>query len=115
MKPKYQILVVDDDPRVVVLVADVLEHMGYKVSIARNGIEGLEKAKKEMPDLIILDVKMPGMDGYEVCSRLKADAKTGTVPILMLTASGDSREIAKGLDIGADDYLPKPYDKDVLE
>ncbi|MGC1378537.1 MAG: response regulator [Anaerolineales bacterium] len=115
MKPNHRILVVDDDPDVVVLVGDVLKHMGYQVSTARNGVEGLEKAKKEIPDLIILDVMMPEMDGYEVCSRLRADPKTRILPILMLTAKGYLRDKVKGLDTGADDYLPKPYEKDELE
>lgn len=115
MNSNKRILVVEDDPRVVIFVTDTLEYMGFVVLIARNGIEGLEKAKKEKPDLIILDVMMPEMDGYEVCRRLKTDRKTEHLPILMLTAKGQIQDKVKGLDIGADDYLAKPYDKEEFE
>lgn len=115
MSSKQRILVVEDDPHVVIFVTDTLEYMGFKVLIARNGVEGLEKAKKERPDLIVLDVMMPEMDGYEVCRRLKADIKTKNLLILMLTAKGQIQDKVKGLDIGADDYLAKPYDKEEFE
>jgi CheY-like chemotaxis protein len=115
MDSKNRILVVEDDPHVVIFVTDTLEYMGFEVLVARNGIEGLEKAKKEKPNLVILDVMMPEMDGYEVCRRLKADTKTSRLPILMLTAKGQIQDKVRGLDIGADDYLAKPYDKDEFE
>ncbi len=115
MTSKKRILVVEDDPHVVIFATDALEYMGFEVLIARNGIEGLEKVKKEKPDLIILDVMMPEMDGYEVCRRLKADPKMSHLPILMLTAKGQIQDKVKGLDTGADDYLAKPYDKDEFE
>jgi DNA-binding response OmpR family regulator len=115
MNSKKRILVVEDDPHVVIFVTDILEYMRFEVLIARNGVEGLEKVKKEKPDLIILDVMMPEMDGYEVCRRLKSDTRTQHLPILMLTAKGQIQDKVKGLDIGADDYLAKPYDKEEFE
>jgi DNA-binding response OmpR family regulator len=115
MNSKKRVLVVEDDPHVVIFVADTLEYMGFVVFVARNGIEGLAEARKEKPDLVILDVMMPEMDGYEVCRRLKADVKTQRLPILMLTAKGQIQDKVKGLDIGADDYLAKPYDKEEFE
>jgi two-component system, OmpR family, alkaline phosphatase synthesis response regulator PhoP len=115
MNSKKRVLVVEDDPHVVIFVTDTLEYMGFFVLVARNGIEGLEKARKEKLDLIILDVMMPEMDGYEVCRHLKTDIKTQHLPILMLTAKGQLQDKVKGLDIGADDYLAKPYDKEEFE
>jgi CheY-like chemotaxis protein len=115
MGAKPRILVVEDDPRVVIFVEDNLEAMGFEVLIARNGVEGLNKAREEKPDLLVLDVMMPEMDGYEVCRQLKADPKTRQIPILMLTAKGQLRDKVKGFDIGADDYLAKPYEKAEFE
>jgi DNA-binding response OmpR family regulator len=112
---KTRILVVEDDPSVVIFIVDQLEYLGYKVDIARNGIEGLEQVHKVKPDLIVLDVMMPEMDGYEVCQRLKSSPETEQIPILMLTAKGQAEDKVRGFDKGADDYLPKPYDKSELE
>jgi len=111
MGAQPRILVVEDDPKVVIFVEDTLEAMGYQVLITRNGIEGLEKAREAKPDLLILDVMMPEMDGYEVCRQLKADPDTRRIPVLKLTAKGQLGDKVKGLDIGADDYLAKPYEK----
>jgi len=115
MGAKPRILVVEDDPKVVIFVEDNLEHMDFEVLIARNGSEGLKEAREENPDLVILDVMMPEMDGYEVCRRLKGDPRTRQIPILMLTAKGQLRDKVKGFNLGADDYLPKPYDKAEFE
>lgn len=112
---KTRILVVEDDPRVVVFIVDQLEYLGYEVTVARNGIEGLEQVQKAKPDLIVLDVMMPEMDGYEVCHRLKSSSVTEHIPILMLTAKGQLEDKVRGFDRGVDDYLPKPYDKAELE
>ena len=112
---KAKILVVEDDPRVVIFVADQLKHIGYQVTVARNGVEALEKVKEDKPDLIVLDVMMPEMDGFEVCRRLKSSPETKSIPILMLTAKGQEEDMVTGLDIGADDYLPKPYGKAEFE
>lgn len=115
MNSKNRVLVVEDDPHVVIFVTDTLEYMGFAVLVARTGVDGLDKAKKEKPDLIILDVMMPEMDGFEVCRRLKTDVKMRHIPILMLTAKGQLQDKVKGLDTGADDYLSKPYDKEEFE
>lgn len=115
MGAKLRILVVEDDPKVVIFVEDSLEYMGFEVLVARNGIEGLGKAVAKKPDLVILDVMMPEMDGYEVCRHLKSDPETKHIPILMLTAKGQLHDKVKGFDLGADDYLAKPYDKAEFE
>lgn len=112
---KSRILVVEDDPSVVVFLTDLLEFMGYDVRTAQNGLEALRQVREEPPDLIVLDVMMPELDGYEVCRQLKADVRTRQIPVLMLTAKGQVLDKVKGLDIGADDYLAKPYDKAELE
>jgi two-component system KDP operon response regulator KdpE len=100
------ILVVDDEPRIVRLVRSNLEPAGYKLLTAADGEQGLRMAEMHDPDLIILDIMMPGMDGWEVCRRVR---EFSTVPIIMLTAKGDEQDKVKGLEIGADDYLPKPF------
>lgn len=112
---KAKILVVEDDARVVIFVVDQLESLGHQVSVARNGIDAIKKVAKDKPDLIVLDVMMPEMDGYEVCNNLKAAPETRDIPILMLTAKGQSRDIITGLEKGADDYLPKPYEEDIFK
>lgn len=110
-----RILVVEDDPRVLVFLVDQLELEGYEVVTARDGVEGLNRARVGNPDLIILDVMMPKMDGYEVCHQLKQSPDTWVIPVLMLTAKGRKQDVVKGLEIGADDYLPKPYDPSELQ
>lgn len=102
-----RILVVEDDPKIVKLLASDLELEGYRVIIAKDGAEGLEIAKREKPDLIILDVMMPKMDGYDVCRSLRKEGCD--TPILMLTAKGQETEKVVGLDMGADDYVAKPF------
>jgi two-component system, OmpR family, alkaline phosphatase synthesis response regulator PhoP len=115
MHSKKRVLVIEDDPDVVIFVKDSLEYMDFDVLVARDGLKGLEKARTEKPDLVILDVMMPEMDGYEVCRRLRADIKTQRLLILMLTAKGKTQDKVKGLDIGADDYLAKPYELEEFE
>jgi DNA-binding response OmpR family regulator len=115
MQAKTRILVVEDDPKVVIFIQDILEHMGSQVLIARNGLEGLKKAKQEKPDLIVLDVMMPELDGYQVCHQIKADPELRHIPILMLTAKGQLQDKVKGFDKGADDFLAKPYNKSEFE
>jgi DNA-binding response OmpR family regulator len=100
------ILVVDDEPRIVRLVRSNLEPAGYKVLTAADGEQGLRMAEMHDPDLIVLDIMLPGMDGWEVCRRVR---EFTTVPILMLTAKGDEQDKVRGLELGADDYLPKPF------
>lgn len=101
-----KILVIDDDRRITALLRRTLVFEGYEVQVAGGGEEGLRLAASWLPDLVLLDVLMPGMDGWEVCRRLRA---AGGVPVLMLTARDDVSDRVKGLDLGADDYLVKPF------
>lgn len=106
-----RILVVDDDPEIIGLLKRGLSYEGYTVETAANGAEALAKARDHEPDLVILDVMMPGIDGLEVSKRLR---QAGDVPILMLTAKGSVNDIVAGLGSGADDYLVKPFAFDEL-
>jgi two-component system alkaline phosphatase synthesis response regulator PhoP len=85
-----------------------LNHEGYEVLTAPNGLEGIRKAQTEKPDLIILDVMLPGMDGFEICHRLRGEAETAKLPILMFSAKAQEADKGTGLKVGADDYLVKP-------
>jgi two-component system alkaline phosphatase synthesis response regulator PhoP len=107
MIPK--VLVVDDEKDIVDLVAYNLEKAGLKIIRAYDGEMALRKAASDGADLVVLDVMLPGMDGWEVLKRLRADSRTTSVPILMLTARGDETEKVLGLELGADDYLTKPF------
>jgi DNA-binding response OmpR family regulator len=106
-----KILVIDDEETVVELIRILLEHKGYEVAKAYRAEDGLRKAYRGHPDLVLLDIMMPDMDGWEVCRRLR---EMSDVPIVFLTARTDVREIVKGLELGADDYILKPYDNDEL-
>ncbi len=106
------ILVVEDHTTVADNMRRFLELEQYSVSVARDGNEGLEKAMTQPVDLLILDINLPGMDGYVLCKMLREHGKT--MPILMLTARSKQQEMIKGLNLGADDYLTKPFDLDVL-
>ena len=115
-----KILVIEDDPDIQQLIHLALEFTGgYRVAVASDGPEGLSKAASEAPDLILLDAMMPGMDGFEVCRRLKADATTAGIPVVFLTAKAQANEIEEGLRLGAVGYLTKPFDpmglKDEIE
>jgi two-component system phosphate regulon response regulator PhoB len=103
------VLVIDDEPEIVKLVDYNLTKAGYLVLTARDGEGGLTAAKKHRPDLVILDVMMPGMDGWEVCRKLRQDPETSTLPILMLTAKAEEGDRVLGLELGADDYVTKPF------
>jgi DNA-binding response OmpR family regulator len=103
---KETILIIDDDQDLARIVQLSLEREGYQTVIAISGLEGLQEAYRVQPDLVILDIMMPGMDGWDVCHRL---GEMSNVPILMLTAKGTEADIVKGLQIGADDYLTKPF------
>lgn len=107
---KQKILIVDDNIDTVELLKKRLKSEGYDTQEAYDGEEALKKVYEYKPDLILLDIMMPKMDGYEVCQRLKTDEKTKFIPIIMLTAKSDVESKVKGLDIGADDYVPKPFD-----
>ncbi|MBU4319499.1 MAG: response regulator [Thermodesulfovibrionales bacterium] len=110
MEKKSKILIVDDAMDTVELLKKRFRSEGYDTAEAYNGEEALNKVPEYDPDLIVLDVMMPKIDGYQVCQRLKADEKTKYIPILMLTAKGEVEHKVKGLDIGADDYMSKPFD-----
>jgi len=101
-----RVLLIDDDARLVKNVLTYLKGFDYQMESAFNGIEGLEKVKSFKPDLIILDLMMPGLDGLEVCREIRKDNQ---VPIIMLTARGEESDVVAGLEVGADDYLTKPF------
>ena len=101
-----RILVVDDDPVLSELVSYILQSEGYQTIVANNGEDGLRKFQSTNPDLVMLDVTMPELDGFEVCKRIRA---ISSVPIIMLTAQGSEDAIVRGLDFGADDYVTKPF------
>jgi DNA-binding response OmpR family regulator len=101
-----QALVVDDDRILADLVAFTLRHEGFQVSLAYDGQSALQKWRDEQPDLIILDLNLPKIDGFTVCRRIRAEADT---PIIMLTVRGEEDDIVRGLELGADDYIPKPF------
>ena len=103
------ILVVDDEPPILELVRYTLEDEQIRVLEAADGVQALEVAHAARPDLILLDVQMPRLDGLEVCRRLRADTALGGTRIVMLTAAGQDADRARGLDAGADDYLTKPF------
>lgn len=109
-----RILAVDDDALNIKLVSATLGREGYQVISAGNGKEGVRKAEEELPDLIILDVMMPEMDGYQACSAIRKNPKTANIPIMMLTSLGSVEEKIRGFDAGADDYLAKPFAPDEL-
>ena len=104
-----RVLVVEDEPDIRDLLAFHLEREGYLVTRASTGAEGLRQARATPPDLVILDLMLPEMDGLEVCRRLRADAGTAALPVIMLTAKGDEVDRVVGLEIGADDYIVKPF------
>jgi two-component system phosphate regulon response regulator PhoB len=106
---KQKILVVEDEPEAVELVEFNLKQAGYNVSTAADGAEALKKARAQTPDLIVLDVMLPEMDGFEICKTLRLDAATAKVPIIMLTAKAAEIDRVLGLELGADDYLTKPF------
>lgn len=108
-----KILVVDDEEDILELVSFNLEKEGYKVSCVDTGEKAVEAASKA-PDLIVLDLMLPGIDGLEVCRTLKNDTKTNNIPIIMLTAKGEEIDIVTGLELGADDYITKPFSPRVL-
>ena len=104
------IVVADDRPESVQLVRDLLQAEGYRIVAAYDGQEALDRIRQHLPDLVLLDLNMPVMNGYEVCQRLKADSITADIPVLMLTAWSEPEHRVRGLQLGAEDYLAKPFD-----
>ena len=117
MSEKKRVLIVDDEPDFSMIVQTYLEKEGFATELAYNGVEGFEKIKANPPDAIVLDVMMPEMDGYELCSLLKKDSAYANIPIVLLTAVADRVTSTKyshydGMSTEADDYLPKPASAD---
>jgi two-component system alkaline phosphatase synthesis response regulator PhoP len=108
------ILVVDDEEDVLELVKYNLEKNGYRVTTASTGEEAINKARSILPNLVLLDLMLPGIDGLEVCKQLKSNPKTEHVPVIMLTAKGEESDVVVGLEVGADDYITKPFSPKVL-
>jgi DNA-binding response OmpR family regulator len=108
--PATTVLVVDDDPVIQKLLQVNFEMEGYAVITAGDGLEGLEKARANMPDAIVCDVMMPKMDGLEVARALKGDEATAGIPIILLSAKAQQADVKAGTDAGADEYLTKPFD-----
>ena len=104
-----KILVVEDERDILQLVKLYLEKEGYRVSTATTGTDGLKAARTEHPDLLVLDLMLPEMDGLEVCKRLRADQQTAALPVIMLTAKAEESDTIVGLELGADDYVTKPF------
>ncbi|OHB55188.1 MAG: DNA-binding response regulator [Planctomycetes bacterium GWF2_50_10] len=111
---KESILIVDDEEDILELVRYNLEKEGYAITCSVNGEDALSKAKNYLPNVIILDLMLPGIDGLEVCKLLKLNPKTSRIPIIMLTAKGEESDIITGLELGADDYITKPFSPKVL-
>lgn len=111
---KETLLIVDDEPDILELLSFNLEKEGYRVFTAATGEAALAGVKAAVPDLVLLDLMLPGTDGLEVCRRLKQDTLTHNVPILIVTAKGEDTDIVAGLEVGADDYITKPFSPKVL-
>jgi len=104
-----KILIVDDEPHIVELVRVCLEDTNYDVIEAYDGEEAIDKARSEVPDLILLDIMLPKMDGYDVCRKLKSNDDTSNIPVVMLTAKGQEVDKVKGFQSGANSYMTKPF------
>ena len=109
-----RILIVEDDRSLAEVVSYNLEQQGYEVHVARDGMEGLNYARLNPPDLVVLDLMLPAIDGLEVCRRLRADSSTQNLPILMLTAKSEETDEVVGFSVGADDYVTKPFSIKIL-
>ena len=104
-----KILIADDEPTIVISLEVLLKREGYEVVVAHDGVQALERVRAERPDLAILDVMMPNRNGFEVCQDLRHDPEFKTLRIMMLTAKGRDTEVSKGLALGADVYMTKPF------
>ncbi|OGR23847.1 MAG: two-component system response regulator [Desulfuromonadales bacterium GWD2_54_10] len=104
-----RVLIVDDEPNIAISVDFLMRREGFEVLVAHDGEEGLARIRADRPDIIVLDVMMPKLDGFEVCKAVRSDPTLTGVRILMLTAKGRAAEITKGLALGADAYIPKPF------
>ena len=107
--PKSKILIIEDEPDIAETITYNLQREGYKTLSCRDGEAGLSRVRTDNPDLVILDLMLPGMDGLEVCRQVKSDPVTRSTPIIMLTAKSEEPDVLLGLEIGADDYIAKPF------
>lgn len=112
--PREKIMIVEDEEDILELIRYNLEREGYSTICVESGEICLEKTRELMPDLILLDLMLPGIDGLRVCRIIKNDSKTAHIPVIMVTAKGEEADIITGLEMGADDYLPKPFSPKVL-
>jgi two-component system phosphate regulon response regulator PhoB len=113
-KTRPLVLVAEDDEDILALVVFDLQDEGYEVLTARNGEDAITLARERRPDLVLLDVAMPGLDGYEVTRRLRADAATSGTPVVLLTARAQVKDVIEGFEAGANDYVTKPFRPDEL-
>jgi len=104
-----KVLIADDEPNIVISLEFLLRREGFEVLVAVDGEEALAKARAERPDLVLLDVMMPKMNGFDVCQALRSDPELASMRVLMLTAKGRETEVSKGLGLGADAYMTKPF------
>ena len=109
MAEKHRILLVDDEPSIVKMVGKRLEVEGFEVLIAMDGQDGLSKAQTERPDLIVLDLMLPKLNGYEVCTMLKQDARYQKIPVVLFTAKAQEKDEKLGMECGANAYVRKPF------
>lgn len=114
MNAEAKILIVDDTPQNLKLLGAILMEQGYHVVVAQNGQQALAAAAADPPDLVLLDIMMPGMDGFAVCERLKAEPGTERIPVIFLTAKIEEEDIVRGFDLGAVDYVTKPFSSAIL-
>ena len=115
MAKKAKILLADDEEDIKTVISLYLGSKGYEVVTAYDGLDAIDKAKSEKPDLILLDVMMPIMNGFEVCQKLKDDPDTQDIPIIMLSAAAQSETITKSIELGAKDYIVKPFEPERLD
>ena len=108
------ILIIEDDPSFSRAINHIVEKEGYNVDTASNGMTGLRMVKENPPDLLILDVMLPGLDGFEICSQLRGEPTTASLPIIMLSAKGQETDKETGLKVGANEYLTKPVNRELL-
>ena len=103
------VLIVDDIPENLQVLGNILSAYGLDIGVATDGLQALENVKFQKPDLILLDIMMPGMDGFEVCEKLKSNPETSNIPVIFLTAKSQTEDIVKGFEVGAVDYVTKPF------
>ena len=114
MEKKKKILLIEDDPDTLVYISKILKREGYEVEEAENGEEGLKKFREIKPDLVVLDIMLPGIDGWEVLKRIKSGLRSRKTPVVMLTAKDTDMDKLKGYEFGADFYITKPFNMEKL-